>query len=150
MIFSNYYVYHFYYFWVPGREGREKSWPDFCHRSQALLFLWLMVVMLYRSEPRKHQGSALLFCLGRNPCCNLERKLQAAKAGPALEGLGSLCWGISADSRFAALESKPARDVERTQWAGSYWPIHPTKPAFDPRQQRPQVLSPVLVLRIRI
>lgn len=56
MIFSNYYVYYFYYFWVSGREGREKSWPDFCHRSQALLFLWLMVVMLYRNEPRKHQG----------------------------------------------------------------------------------------------
>lgn len=108
-------------FTIPGsQKGRRvrKILAWLPPQGSGLLFLWLMVVMLYGSEPRIHQGSTFVALFWNKPMLQFWEKTPGC-LGLLLEGPGSLCWGTSTDSRFAASESKLAGDAEGIQWAGS-------------------------------
>lgn len=106
---------------IPGSQkgrGVRKISAWLPSQGSGLLVLWLMVVMLYGSEPRIHQGSTFVALVWNKPMLRFWEKTPGCP-GLLLEGPGSLSWGTLTDSRFAASESKLAGDAEGIQWPGS-------------------------------
>lgn len=82
---------------------------------------------------RNTRGLLLLFCFGRNPCCNSKRKLRQSRPEEPAFGRPEVSVG---EPRLA-----PGSLLWRVSWQGTWEGQSWQRPALDPRYHHPRMLT---------